>query len=136
MTTVNDIWSEKFNVGIGLIDEHHKVLLGIILDLQRSMRSERIKHKVIKDVFNELISYTRYHFSAEEKLLMKFNYPDFDAHVQEHQKFIKEVEWLIVKYDQNQGDVNIEMLNFLKEWLVKHILVADKAYSSLLKGKV
>jgi hemerythrin len=136
MTTVNDIWNEKFNVGIDLIDEHHKTLLGLILDLQRSLRSERINHKVIKDTLNELSSYTRYHFTAEEKLMKKFDYPEFDAHVKEHQKFIEEVEWLIVKYEQNQQDINIEMLNFLKEWLVKHILVSDKGYSSLLEGKV
>lgn len=136
MFGINDIWSEKYNVGIDLIDEHHKNLLGLILDLQRSLRSERINYKVIKDTFNELESYTRYHFSAEEKLMKKYGFPEYDTHVKEHRNFVKEIEELIVKYEQNRGDVNVKMLNFLKEWLVKHILNTDRSYSELIKGKV
>ncbi len=136
MAGVDDIWNDKFNVGIDLIDEHHKNLLAIILDLHRSLKLERINHKVVKDTINELLSYTKYHFTAEEKLMRIFRYPDLNEHLKEHQKFIKEVELFSVKYEQNRDNVNVEMLDFLKEWLVKHILVTDKAYSGHLKGKV
>ena len=135
MTSVDKIWNDKFSVGIKQLDDHHKHLLGVIIDLQDSLLPSKMNHEVIKDSLNELFSYTKYHFTAEEKLLNQFQFSGIQDHVKQHKEFINKIEWFVVKYEQNQKDINKEMLLFLKDWLVRHILKADKEYSSFLVSK-
>ncbi len=131
MTAKRSLWDDKLSVGIKQFDDHHKKLLDLIIRLQEASNTEK-NVAFVKDIFNELISYTKYHFSAEQRAMKQYEYTRFDEHVLMHNYFIKRLETYINKYTNNEKDVINELLVFLKDWLIIHILKIDKEYSSFL----
>lgn len=86
-------------------------------------------------IFKELLDYTVYHFSAEEALSKKFGYPDTTAHIAKHQNLVKQLTELKAQFDTGSLSLSMKLMNFLRDWLMNHIKVVDKGYSTFLQGK-
>jgi hemerythrin len=43
-------------------------------------------------VVDELIDYTQYHFSTEEKYMLEYAYPGYEQHKAEHEEFIDKIQ--------------------------------------------
>ena len=121
-------WTDKYSVGIKEIDNQHQGLVIIINELFTYMSEGRAKDK-LHDIFNHLTDYTKIHFRFEETMLFKYAYSEIDQHKAEHQKFIKKLEDLKSEFLNNKITISLEVLNFLKDWLLNHILISDKKYS-------
>jgi hemerythrin-like metal-binding protein len=82
----------------------------------------------------ELERYTLSHFAAEETFMRVTNFALFDAHKAQHAAFVMRVakEKAAVVAGQT---ISFDVLTFLKDWLVDHILVADKAYADATRAK-
>lgn len=122
-------WTDKFSVGIKEIDNQHRGLVIIINELFTYMSDGKAKDK-LNEVFDHLTDYTRKHFSTEELMLYKYAYPDIDQHKSEHKKFIEKLENLKSDFSNNKITVSLEVLNFLKDWLINHIQKSDKKYET------
>jgi hemerythrin-like metal-binding protein len=127
-------WNDSLSVGLSFFDEQHKKLIFIINKLFDAMKEGRGK-EVLGEVFNELIDYTKFHFKSEEDAMLKYNYPYFNEHFEEHNKLTSQVLELKNKYENGQIFITIDILSFLKEWLFHHILETDKKYGPFLKEK-
>ena len=67
-------WVDKeFSVGIVKIDEQHKQLVGLINALRA--KSDSNEHELISRILTTLMLYVRNHFTEEEKILRKINFP-------------------------------------------------------------
>ena len=122
---------EKFSVGIKKMDDEHKKLVELINALHTLQDADLA---FVKKIINTLVLYTQIHFSHEEKILLKMHYPNFEAHHQEHLKFIgmvkKANDQLQVGVDEKK--VLSQITDFLKNWLMHHILVEDRLYYDYL----
>ncbi|MGC8765664.1 MAG: bacteriohemerythrin [Brevinematia bacterium] len=127
-------WDESLSVGLNYFDEQHKKLIRIINKLYDSMK-ERKSREILSEIFNELIDYTKTHFKSEEEMMIKYNYPHYIAHYNEHKKLTEEVLKLQEKYNKGELFISVEVMNFLKDWLSHHILETDKKYGPFLKEK-
>jgi hemerythrin len=127
-------WKDNYSVGIKKIDEQHKILVGYINDLYESMRAGKGK-ETLGTVLKELIDYTKTHFKAEESLLKVYKYPDLDGHQKKHKKMAEHVQHLNRKFISGEISNPIQITNFLKDWLAKHILETDKVYGRFLNDK-
>lgn len=127
-------WKNEYSVNIKEIDDQHKKLITMINQLHDAMKEQKGKD-ALKPILQELIRYCATHFAAEEKLMMAHAYPDFNEHRDKHQKMTAKV--LALQDDVNSGkaSITIEVMNFLKEWLDKHILGTDKKYGPYLNSK-
>ena len=125
-------WSEKYSVGTKLIDDQHKTLISLVNELHEAMSIGKGK-QVLSKVLQNLIDYTVSHFSTEEKYMIKFNYQWYLPHKSEHRKFVEQVSAFQKGYNDGKTALSIEIMSFLKEWLVKHILNTDKKLGSFLK---
>ena len=124
-------WTQEYSVDIVKIDDQHKKLIGIINELYEALTIEGGKKEAINKVINELYDYTQYHFSAEEELMRKFSYPQYINHKSAHDNFIMKVVEFQDEYRQGRILVlNVEIIQFLRDWLFNHILTVDKQYSS------
>lgn len=121
-------WSDEYSVGIKEIDEQHKKLFDIINELHDAMKEAKGK-AVLGKVIKELISYTEFHFSTEEILLQNCKYPDFNQHKLKHDDFTRKVKEFEQKYLSGAALLSQEIVQFLRDWLVKHIKESDKQYS-------
>lgn len=127
-------WKEEYSVGIDSIDRQHKKLLSLINSLQTAVyftTGEEFERQAL----DELVDYTKTHFSYEEGLMEQHAYPEFEQHRMQHEQMIAMVEEVLVGYQQDKDTAMRKAANFLRDWLIKHINGTDKKYSAFLIGK-
>ncbi|URA09627.1 bacteriohemerythrin [Thermospira aquatica] len=127
-------WTENMSVGVEEFDTHHKKLVDLTNQLFDAM-SEGKGRQVVGGVLEELLRYSEYHFSAEEKKMKEMGYPAYPGHQAEHQKFVEEATTLYRKFQGGDIFISLDTLNFLKDWLSKHILQTDMAYKPFFNNK-
>lgn len=121
------ILDEKYSVGVKETDLQHKKLVELINSLHDAMKEGKGKD-VLARVLQELVKYAASHFATEEKYMTQFNYPGYSAHKAEHEKFVAKVVDFQKDFDSGKAVMTLEVMSFLKDWLVKHILGTDKKY--------
>ncbi len=126
------IWSFTFETGHPGIDAQHKQLISILNRLDAMTRNKEGQSES-RSAMKGLIEYVRTHFSYEEELMRSSAYPEAQAHQQEHIYFAEK----LASYDlQLKGNPNFDtgaLLNFLRSWLIEHILKTDKALGSFMR---
>lgn len=129
-------WNETYSVGIEAMDIHHKKLIGIYNELHEGISSGHSEEALRKTLSN-LVDYTKYHFSAEEALMKKYDYPEYPAQKEAHEKLIATLGNLQQQFEEGKGGLTIvlKIQNFLRSWLINHILDADKKYGPYLNNK-
>jgi hemerythrin len=127
-------WTEEMDVGISEFNNHHKKLIELINRLFNAMSENKTK-EVLEQIFLELIDYTKYHFSAEEKLMIQLNYPEYELHKQEHEILTKQVMEKFEDYKHGRVLVGLHLFTFLKNWLYDHIMKEDKKYGEFFRSK-
>lgn len=127
-------WIDTYNVNIGIVDSQHRVLVDLINELHQAMLNRSGKEQLGK-VLAKLIKYTESHFKAEEALMLANQYPDFANHKPEHERFVKTIKEYQTKFQKNELGLTLEVMDFLKDWLVKHIMGVDKKYVPHLSAK-
>jgi len=125
-------WSDSLSVHNETVDSEHKELIRLINLLSDAIQQGKSK-SVMSSVLDDLINYTDYHFSDEEKLFMPSDYPYKDAHIKQHQGFVKKIQDLKEAYSSGQAVLGTETLAFLKDWLLNHIKGTDQGYARYLK---
>jgi hemerythrin len=122
-------WQAAYSVGVLSIDEQHRALIEIINRLHEVMRRGGAADE-LKGVLNELVTYTRYHFSHEEQMMERCGYPELAEHKRIHSALVGQVEAFQAELAVGRGAVSLQLMTFLKDWLAKHILETDMRYRS------
>jgi hemerythrin len=125
-------WDDTLSVKIDEIDNQHKKLIELINKLHSAMLSGQ-GHNIMKNILDELSNYTVYHFETEEKYFNKFNFELSDVHKTEHKIFVSKVTDFKNKYETNSSVLTIEVMNFVKDWVVNHIKGSDQKYVQCFK---
>ena len=122
------IWDNKYSVNNEELDNHHKALLDILNKLYDSCFD--IDNKIsLGPLLDDLVSYTNYHFTVEEQYMSKVGYKDIERHISLHRLFSERIHELRQKKDINDLDVTKELIVYLGNWLINHVMVEDNRYS-------
>ena len=127
-------WTTGMSVNVAEMDNQHKALIDIINQLHEAMRTGKGSLE-IGAIVDQMVDYTRKHFSYEEQVLSSNQYPQFQRQKAEHDAFIqKAVEY---KRDALQGKLalSVQVSQYLKEWWTRHIQVEDKQYGGYLNSR-
>ncbi|MEA4908018.1 MAG: hemerythrin family protein [Chloroflexi bacterium] len=127
-------WDNTYSVGIKDMDAQHEKMIGIINQLHDAMRIGQ-GTKELGSIIEEMVAYTQYHFSSEEKILSAQTYPGYLKQKGEHAAFVKKVNEFKTQFDEGKLSLSIEVLNFLKQWWTGHILVEDQKYSAFMNAR-
>lgn len=122
-------WKKEYELGVAEIDEQHKYLVEISNSAYEILNNKFYtdKYDKIVDIIKELENYTIFHFQYEENYMQENKYKKFLSHKVEHDDFIKAVKNIdFKKMDYNQNEYLLELINFIVDWLVNHILQKDK----------
>ena len=120
-------WSDNLSIGIELIDSQHKHLVALTNQLfQACTRGGDKRDTVFKNVMSQMVEYVRVHFTAEQELMHRINYPHYAEHKSEHDKLIRKVLETTNNYDKGKKFVPNDFVRFLKDWIVSHIAHTDK----------
>lgn len=126
-------WKDMYETGIHIIDEQHKELFRLFNKIYDLYNNEFLidKYDQIISALEELKDYTKYHFKAEEEYMLSIRYKKFFEHKLKHEDFIKEIDSIDYKFiDDNQQSHLLELLKFVMDWLVEHVMTVDKQISS------
>ncbi|CAA7617563.1 bacteriohemerythrin [Magnetospirillum sp. SS-4] len=127
-------WSEMMSVGVPVLDDDHKTLVGFINLLQHSIGDPE-EYVAVYSVLGALEDYCLHHFLREEKMMEAGRCPQLDQHHRTHEGFAETVRALKARYEEDQSSVRArDCLTFLNDWLVNHICTTDMNYRAWLVG--
>ncbi len=129
-------WNDDWNIGHPEIDEHHHKLVEMVQRLFGAIITTQ-GEDYVKEIFLELINYTKYHFQREEEVFEEYGFDQLVQHKALHQDLIKQVleisEDIIAQ--GASAEISEEVYNFLKHWLADHIIKEDLRFKTFLQGK-
>lgn len=127
-------WDDSYSINQKIVDDQHKTLFNLINRLHDAMILGKSK-QIMGTVLQELLDYTVSHFSTEEKFMIRYSYQWYVPHKSEHRKFIDQVTGFQKGYNEGKLILSLDIMSFLKDWLVNHILKTDKKLGEFLQNK-
>ena len=124
-------WNPKYSVGVELFDDQHKRLFSLLNQLHDGMHYGH-REAILHTVLLELTTYIEEHFSAEEAAMAFHCYSGMAAHRDEHDKLRAQVQSFLKKWEAGELTLNVEIVNFVLQWLTVHIMKTDHEYSYVL----
>ncbi|ADU63729.1 MAG: bacteriohemerythrin [Pseudodesulfovibrio sp.] len=132
MTKIN--WNDELSVNVPAIDNQHKELIRIANVLINAVSLGR-DDRVVGDVIRKLRDYTVFHFSSEETLMQDIRYPKRAEHEAEHRRLKQSVKNYQRVLYKKESITPHEVLDFLKEWLLTHILTFDRELARFIHAQ-
>jgi len=117
-------WIPSLAINVEPVDSQHQRLFEIYNSACASEEDSFDQIELVKELFR----YSQVHFREEESLMAKVGYPaeELDRHKQLHRAFIR-------RLDHFQGTRSWELLNFFREWLLRHILAVDSKVGRFMR---
>ncbi len=122
-------WSEVLSVGDLELDEQHRTLFGMMNDLYDSV-STGTSNGLMSRLLDDLLAYTRLHFRNEERYFDQFRYGEREAHMQAHRVLEHKVMEYRVRFTDGDAGIAMELLGFMRDWIIGHIMQVDSRYRS------
>lgn len=123
-------WSEGLEIGVAAIDAEHRLLVDLVKALEDALALGAPRERA-GEVLEQLLDYTRGHFLAESLLMRLHAYPDYQAHVQEHDRLLEHLEQASRSF-RGGFSLSLELVSALQQWLSEHIRTTDKSFAAYL----
>jgi hemerythrin len=127
-------WKNEMSVGVMAMDAQHRKLIRLINQLAEAMQTGR-GYTVIEAVLNELVEDSKTHLAAEERLLSMNDYPEYATYKNEHTQLIQKMMELQSQFHKGKLTLSLKLMDFFRDWLVKHIQGSDNRYGRYLNPK-
>lgn len=124
-------WSDAMTVGVDKLDRQHHQIIKVINHLLADESEDEVS-ETVTDALTQLTQYSREHFETEEAMLIDAGFEAFAEHKALHLGFIRRIAELNIAAFYHRRDVPDDLLHFLRQWWVDHIMDEDMQYSSLL----
>ena len=126
------VWKPEYNLGIPIIDEHHRGIVSIINSLHFGMQNNYVKD-ILSPIVEMMDDYSRIHFRTEEDFLEKIEYPNVKNHRELHHELSTQSKKL--GRDSILDRDSQHYMNFLKQWWINHIRIEDQQFKEHLFKK-
>lgn len=128
-------WDINFYTGLPEVDQQHNKLVALA---NRLSEISEDSPEILDQSFRELKDYISEHFSLEERLMeeTKVDADHFKYHKNAHTLFVAKVAELWDSRNSGTGQNLQEMLDFLKSWILQHILQTDRKMASEVHAKL
>lgn len=128
-------WNESLTTGNSSIDTQHKELFRRFDSLMEACNQRKGKEEVY-DLILFLGDYVKTHFTMEETLQKKHNFPGYATHKQQHDGFIQELAKLEQQFKLEGATLPlvIKTNQAMVGWLINHINMLDRELAAYLRG--
>lgn len=126
-------WSAMLEIDGGTVDGQHRQLIDALNAFHAAVGQGQ-EVAAVRQALDFLGDYGRRHFTDEEAMLAAQAYPRLEEHRRQHAQFLEQVRGFGSQLADGGVGLAHSMGQFLGNWLVNHILVADKAYAAFLRG--
>ena len=126
-------WNKEFDLGITEMNDEHKVLISYMNTLYELSRKEAKKTSLLL-AFDQLIEFTRKHFSDEERFMDTLGYPA-TVHKRLHADLLDRLDYYRGRLESGPALLQEDFFQFLRQWLSTHICGVDQDYGRFAKKK-
>ncbi len=138
-TTQNLVWREDFATGVAEIDEQHMILVHTLNEAATKLKHDT-SQETLEQITQDLLSYALYHFETEEELMQRYGYAEAgddaaEQHLSQHRAFSAKVVSVRDGLKSGMKIAASDLLDFLNNWLVNHILNTDKKLGAFIVAK-
>lgn len=132
-------WKKEYETGVPEIDEQHMILVHTLNDASQKL-AEESSLQTLEKITQDLLSYALYHFETEEDLMQKYGYQQDDEvnalrHLTQHRSFSEKVVSVRENLKSAAPISPDDLLDFLNNWLINHILNTDKKLGDFILEK-
>ena len=127
-------WRDEFALNVQRIDRQHRRSLEMARNLLRLIRADAAQD-VILEAFDYLFGYMRFHFDDEAGLLRLYGWPEAEIHAAKHAELARQAQALRGDLARPEGVAADAMDQFIKDWVVTHILTEDRRFGAFLNEK-
>jgi len=127
-------WNESICLGVPRIDEDHKRLIQI-LNFIEAHQDDDVRTEAISTVIEQIREFTSNHFRYEEEYMLRINYPDYEAHKEQHKIFKGKIAALCIDVMNHKKNTPKEIYHQLSEWVVNHLLRTDKQIQAFTEAR-
>jgi hemerythrin len=114
------LWDDSYNIGNKKIDAQHR----FVFELAEKMINANTKSELIK-YFMMLYQHIGEHFKEEENLLAEHNHPNYQHHVNCHNKMLDNLVDISNKINNDSWN-KTDIERFMYAWATEHILIEDR----------
>lgn len=128
-------WNVNFYTGLPDVDQQHNKLVGLA---NRLSETPEYEVESLEQAFRELHAYIVEHFTLEEQLMEEAGVDGdhFTYHKNAHQLFVAKISDLWDERNEDAGQTLADMLDFLKTWIMQHILLTDRRMAHEIHNKM
>ena len=109
-------------------------LIELISLLQDSI-ANRTGSAAIGHVLKELVEYSRNHFPAEEELMKRCQYVEYERHRAKHQEFTKQVTSILLRLKKDKEVTVYELISLLRKWVDDHLIIEDLKFKRAMESQ-
>ena len=135
MTVTLFKWDDSYLIGIGELDNEHKVLID---DINR-FHEKLIRHDEKSDIeecLGDIYARMQAHFALEEHVMREHEYKFFNEHKREHDELLDSyTEYMVQLMNDADTSSSNPIEDNLKHWVITHIVTSDKKMSLMIQGK-
>lgn len=102
-----------------------------IVDSLKNALENKDNEDTLRTIFEGLVAYAEYHFSAEEQIMRSFEYGGYASHKKEHTIFYEKAKYFNEVFSTDKS-IGKEAVAFLQDWLNEHVQVSDKKIGNFL----
>ncbi len=125
-------WDHSFSVGVEQIDQQHKKLVDLVNQLHKGMKAGNSK-EMMETILDDLVDYTAVHFKTEEDIFERINYQHKEEHEDIHEDLVGKVIEFQKLFHSGNALISMDVMKFLKGWLVNHIKGEDRKYIQAMR---
>ncbi len=128
-------------VGVAELNKQHlrlasyAVEFSLIVDELSTREPANEDWRRIDALFSKITRFVATHFSEEEALMRKYDYPDYAAHKKLHDKFSAEMRKMQAEINNRNIKFKKKMSSLLWDWLYHHINQIDYQYREFFLSK-
>ncbi len=126
-------WKASYSVGVASVDEQHARLI-FLLNEFRSAIEENHGCEVLERTLGRLSEYAETHFAYEEQLMERCAFPDLEAHRRLHANAASRIRGFMESAELPRDTLCSVVLVFVQNWLLNHIMGADKAFAERMQA--
>ncbi len=128
-------WTSKLDLHIPQVDRQHRKLCDYINELHEAMQKNRTGRE-LQVIMKKLRDYTVMHFKDEEAVFAPSGYTASMEHKAVHRKFVEKLDDFESRLESGAAIVSMDLLTFLKDWLIQHIAKTDPGYLPYVQHRV
>ena len=124
-------WTDALSIGIPEIDDQHRAFVGLLNRLDGLSRSG-VSRQELREILAKVVGYAELHFIDEERHMHRAGYPLVAEHTAKHDDAAAKIHDLLIR-DADEIELYRFLGEFLKSWLVTHIMADDKVFGAWLR---